>query len=49
MSNTYYSQFNQDEIINTLLGNKKNGVFIDIGAYDGITFSNSYFFEKSNN
>lgn len=49
MSKTYYSQFNQDEIINTLLEDKKNGVFIDVGAYDGITFSNSMFFEKSNN
>lgn len=49
MSNTFYSQFNQDEIINIILQNKKNGVFLDIGAYDGITFSNSYFFEKSNN
>ena len=49
MSQIYYSQFNQDEIINILLENKKEGVFIDIGAYDGITFSNSYFFEKSNN
>ena len=49
MSNIYYSQFNQDEIINTLLENKKNAVFIDIGAYDGITFSNSYFFEHNNN
>lgn len=49
MSNIYYSQFNQDEIINTLLENKKNGIFIDVGAYDGVTFSNSYFFEKTNN
>jgi FkbM family methyltransferase len=49
MSNIYFSQFNQDEIINTLLENKQNGVFIDVGAYDGITFSNSYFFEKANN
>jgi FkbM family methyltransferase len=48
MSKIYYSQFNQDQIINTLLENKKGGVFIDIGAYDGITFSNSYFFEKTN-
>jgi len=49
MSNIYYSQFNQDKIINTILENRKGGVFIDIGAYDGITFSNSYFFEKTNN
>lgn len=49
MSKLFYSQFNQDEIINTLLKNKKNGFFVDIGAYDGITFSNSLFFEKHSN
>lgn len=49
MTNKHFSQFNQDEIINTLIENKRNGVFIDIGAYDGITFSNSYFFEKKMN
>lgn len=49
MSKTYYSQFNQDEIINIFLNDRKKGVFVDIGAYDGITFSNSYFFEKENN
>ena len=26
---------------------KKNGVFVDIGAYDGVTCSNTYFFEKN--
>lgn len=49
MSNIFQSQFNQDEIINTLLKNKREGFFVDIGAYDGVTFSNSFFFEKSNN
>lgn len=28
---------------------QRGGVFIDIGAHDGITFSNSYFFEKFRN
>lgn len=42
----YYSQIGQDKFVHELLGNKKNGIFIDIGAYDGIEFSNSYFFEK---
>lgn len=42
---TFYSQIKQDKILNDLFGNKRNGVFIDIGANDGITFSNSYFFE----
>lgn len=49
MANIFHSQFEQDKIINTLLKNKKNGFFIDIGAYDGITYSNSLFFEKQKN
>ena len=42
----YYSQTRQDFIVDQLLCNKKNGFFLDIGANDGITFSNTYFFEK---
>lgn len=48
ISPVYYSQFKQDEYLNNaIFKNKKNGVFIDIGAYDGVLLSNSYFFEKS--
>jgi FkbM family methyltransferase len=44
----YHSQYKQDQTLNELFfKNKKNGFFIDIGAYDGINLSNSYFFEKS--
>lgn len=43
----YYSQIGQDKYVNEhFFHNKKNGVFIDIGAHDGITYSNTYFFEK---
>lgn len=42
----YFSQDGQDRFVADLLNHKKNGVFIDIGAFDGIDFSNSYFFEK---
>jgi FkbM family methyltransferase len=44
----YSSQLNvqQDRFLNEhFFKNKKNGVFIDIGAHDGKTHSNSYFFE----
>lgn len=37
----------QDVFIAELLGNKRNGVFFDIGANDGITISNSMYFEKN--
>lgn len=44
---TYYSQCKQDKFFNEVIfKNKRNGVFVDIGANDGITFSNTYFFEK---
>lgn len=46
--NKYYSQYEQDKFLNEVLfKNKKNGVFVDIGANDGVTISNSYFFEKT--
>jgi FkbM family methyltransferase len=46
----YKSQYNQDRFLNEkFFRNKKNGVFIDIGAHDGVSLSNSYFFEKELN
>lgn len=45
----YYAQTKQDFIIDKLFGQKENGIFLDIGAYDGITLSNTYFFEKTRN
>jgi len=44
----YNSQYYQDEFIDRyILSKKTNGVFIDIGAHDGIDLSNTYFFEKN--
>ena len=43
----YRGQFKQDKLLNAVLfKNKRNGVFIDIGAADGDYLSNSWFFEK---
>src|SRR5207244_12639635 len=43
----YYSQHSQDRFIdNFLLHGKRDGVFVDVGAYDGIALSNTYYFEK---
>lgn len=39
--------FGQDIFVAELLANKRNGVFFDIGANDGVTVSNSVYFEKS--
>lgn len=50
MSNSYgldfKGQIGQDIIAYLCLKNKKNGFYIDIGAYDGIDLSNTYIFEK---
>lgn len=46
----YHSQCGQDKFFNELLfKNKKNGLFVDVGAHDGISLSNTYFFEKELN
>lgn len=41
----YFSQAGQDRIIDAMLGGKQGGVFADIGGYDGVTGSNTLFFE----
>ncbi len=47
IASSYYSQYNQDQYILThLFPNKKNGFFIDIGAFDGITWSNTLALEQ---
>tara|TARA_R110000824_G_scaffold231335_2_gene419123 strand:+ start:5639 stop:6256 length:618 start_codon:yes stop_codon:yes gene_type:complete len=42
----YYSQLGQDEWVLETLNYKRNGFFIEIGAYDGIHLSNTYALEK---
>jgi len=42
----YYSQSNQDKWVNEFFRSKNAGYFVDVGAYDGIQTSNTYFFEK---
>lgn len=43
----YYSQKGQDKFLNEeIFMNKRGGIFVEIGAHDGISFSNTYFFEK---
>lgn len=45
--NNFYSQCGQDKFLyEKFFKNKTNGVFVDIGAHDGITFSNTFFFKK---
>jgi FkbM family methyltransferase len=39
------SQHGEDSVLWELLQEKRAGYYIEVGAYDGVTFSNSYFFE----
>jgi FkbM family methyltransferase len=42
----FTSQVGQDKWVCKQLQYKDNGIFLDIGAYDGKTLSNTYFLEK---
>jgi FkbM family methyltransferase len=47
---SFYSQFGQDKFIyEFFFKNFKNGFFVEIGAYDGISGSNCLYFEKHKN
>jgi hypothetical protein len=41
-----YAACGQDVLVAALLGNQRNGVFVDIGANDGVSISNSLYFEE---
>jgi FkbM family methyltransferase len=43
----FYSQQNEDQILWKKYLNYRDGFFIELGAMDGITYSNSLFFEES--
>ncbi|MFO7805813.1 MAG: FkbM family methyltransferase [Paracoccaceae bacterium] len=42
----YFSQAGQDQIVDRAMGGKHGGTFVDIGGYDGVSGSNSLYFEK---
>jgi FkbM family methyltransferase len=45
----YHSQLGQDKFVDDFFNQQENLVFLDIGAHDGITLSNTYFLEKERN
>lgn len=45
----YISQLGQDRFIDEFFNKQENLVFLDIGAHDGVTISNSYFLETKRN
>ena len=42
----FYSQYGQDKFVCDYFSWKSGGTFLDIGANDGIQYSNTYFLEK---
>ena len=44
-----FSQYYQDKAIDFALNRKRDGIFLDIGAHDGVSLSNTFFFERSRN
>lgn len=45
----YASQAGQDLVVDRIMNQKQGGTFVDVGAYDGVTGSNSMFFERWRN
>ena len=46
----FHSQDNQDKYLETnIFKGYINGVYVDVGAHDGISINNTLYFEKNNN
>lgn len=45
----YISQLGQDKFIDEFFKKKENLTFLDVGAHDGVTISNTFFLEKNRN
>lgn len=44
----FHSQYGQDQVIDAeLFGGRRGGVFVDVGAHDGVSFNNSVYFERA--
>ena len=47
---TFYSQYSQDRSLeNCIFRGLKNGIFMDVGAHDGVDLNNTLFFETTHN
>jgi FkbM family methyltransferase len=45
----YYSQIGQDRWVKSVLNNKRDGYFVELGACDGLHLSNTLYFERNLN
>jgi FkbM family methyltransferase len=44
---SYHSQIGQDKWVHSVIGDKTNGYFVELGACDGLYLSNSLYFEQT--
>ncbi len=42
----YYSQNGEDLLLASFFGDKRRGFYVEVGAFDGVHLSNTFFFEK---
>ena len=42
----YYSQFGEDRLLDSIFGYKSAGVCVEVGAHNGVDYSNTYHFEQ---
>lgn len=42
----YFSNAGQDRLVATVLRHRRNGYFLDFGAFDGVNDSNTFYFER---
>jgi len=48
--NQFFSQYSQDRSLEScIFKGHKNGIFMDIGAHDGVNLNNTIYFEKNHN
>ena len=47
MERKYYSQNGEDILLWEFFGNTSDGIYVDVGAFDGIHLSNTYSFERA--
>lgn len=46
LDSIFKAQFGEDRVLWQVFGQRTNGFFIEVGAYDGVTLSNTYFLEQ---
>lgn len=44
--NKHHTQFGEDKILKKIFSNKSTGICVEVGGCNGVTGSNTYFFEK---